>query len=270
MDQKTLSDIVTWVKSKVDQANLKGVIVGVSGGIDSAVVLALAKKAFPESSLGVWIGVNSSTRYRRNSLRLFEDLNVNNQSYDLTDDWKKFSNMFVNYLDIYKTPETYQNSLKNSEVKPFDVDSNNLSPEAKNAVNNVKARLRSNLIYSIANLNQYMVLGTTNSDELLIGYFTKWGDICADIYPILDFSKSEVYDLAKLLNINERIISTPPSADLFENQTDESDLGFTYDDIKKYRNKEDLDPKKYQQIDNMIKKNKHKSSSFTPDYFSRK
>ncbi len=97
------------------------------------------------------------------------------------------------------------------------------------AIGNLKARIRMSIIYYYANAKNYLVSGTGNKSEILIGYFTKHGDGACDMEPIGDLYKTEVYELSKFLNINSEIINKPPRAGLWTNQTDEDEIGMSYD-----------------------------------------
>ncbi len=97
------------------------------------------------------------------------------------------------------------------------------------AIGNLKARIRMSIIYYYANAKNYLVSGTGNRSEILIGYFTKHGDGACDMEPIGDLYKSEVYKLSEYLNIQEEIIKKPPRAGLWENQSDEEEIGMSYD-----------------------------------------
>ena len=96
------------------------------------------------------------------------------------------------------------------------------------AIGNLKARIRMSIIYYYANAKNYLVSGTGNRSEILIGYFTKHGDGACDMEPIGDLYKSEVYRLSEYLNIQEEIIKKPPRAGLWANQTDEDEIGMSY------------------------------------------
>ncbi len=96
------------------------------------------------------------------------------------------------------------------------------------AIGNLKARIRMSIIYYYANAKNYLVSGTGNKSEILIGYFTKHGDGACDIEPIGDLYKTEVYELSELLNIPQEIIDKPPRAGLWNNQTDEAEIGMSY------------------------------------------
>ena len=101
------------------------------------------------------------------------------------------------------------------------------------AIGNLKARIRMSIIYYYANAKNYLVSGTGNKSEILIGYFTKHGDGACDMEPIGDLYKSEVYRLSEFLNIQEEIIKKPPRAGLWTNQTDEDEIGMSYDLLDK-------------------------------------
>lgn len=96
---------------------------------------------------------------------------------------------------------------------------------------NIHARVRMILLYCYANSNNALVVGTTNKSELMLGYFTKYGDGAADIFPIASFYKTELFELAKLLGVPEKIIKKRPSADLWKGQYDEKELGMRYAEI---------------------------------------
>lgn len=100
--------------------------------------------------------------------------------------------------------------------------------ENKLAIGNLKARIRMSIIYYYANANNYLVSGTGNKSEILIGYFTKYGDGACDIEPIGDLYKNDVYKLGEYLNLPQEILDKPPRAGLWNNQTDEEEIGMGY------------------------------------------
>lgn len=206
---KNYNYLINWIKDNVKAAKADGVVIALSGGIDSAVVSTLAKKAFPNNTLVVWMGIDSSKTSRRNALRHINDQNL--EAIDL--DLKVSYEQIINQVN---------DSLK-SETENIEI-----------ANMNTKARLRMLTIYHIARVKNYLVLGTSNLDEIYMGYFTKWGDGSADLYPIANLHKSEVYELANELEINQRIINAKPSADLYAGQEDELDMGVTYKEIEAF------------------------------------
>ena len=123
---------------------------------------------------------------------------------------------------------------------------------------NIKPRLRMTTLYYYAQLKKYLVAGTGNKSEFTVGYFTKYGDSGSDLMPLVDFTKKEIYELAKYLGVPDKIIQKPPSAGLFENQTDEDEMGFSYDDLEKFINNEKIDSNIEEKIKRMVKISEHK------------
>lgn len=200
----SIEELVQWLKDKVYNAKVKGLVFGLSGGIDSAVVAALAKKAFPDNSLGIIMPCHSHSNDENHALLVAEALNLETSKVDLSD-----------------TYDILLNSIK-------------LDSENKMAKANIKPRLRMTTLYYFAQNRGYLVAGTGNKSEVEVGYFTKHGDSGVDLFPIGDFVKSEVRELAKALEIPDIIINKPPSAGLWENQTDETEMGFSYDILDNY------------------------------------
>ena len=151
-------------------------------------------------------------------------------------------------VDLTKTKQILLDSIKE---KISDESERNISP-----------RLRMTTLYAIAQTKGYLVVGTTNKSEALIGYFTKWGDGGCDFNPIYDLTSDEVYEHLEYLNkikpIASGILSKPPSAGLYEGQTDESDLGVTYKAINNYLKGLQVEEKEKEVIEKHIKRNEHK------------
>ncbi|MTI70938.1 MAG: NAD(+) synthase [Firmicutes bacterium] len=221
-------EIVQWLKEKVTNAGCKGVTVGLSGGIDSAVVAALAKKAFPNNTLGVIMPSHSNPEDEEHARLLADSLNIETKKIDLT--------------------ETFDTLLEELDDKG----------DNQLAVSNIKPRLRMTTLYYFAQKNKYLVAGTGNKSEFTIGYFTKFGDSGVDILPIVDLVKEEVRDLAKYLNVPEIIITKPPSAGLWENQTDEDEMGITYKELDHYIKTGEAKDSIKNKIENMKKASEHK------------
>jgi NAD+ synthase len=113
----------------------------------------------------------------------------------------------------------------------FNVYKKTLKIKNQLAINNLKARLRMVALYAIAQENNLLVAGTSNADELYMGYFTKYGDGAADILPIAKLTKTRIFEAAKILNLPQKIIKRDPSAGLYKNQTDEKEMGIGYSTI---------------------------------------
>lgn len=195
----SLKVVQTFIGDRFELSGSNGVILGLSGGLDSAVVLSLCASALdPKKVTALYMPVGEGNR---------EDLD---QSGELARSLK------VNFrvVNIRPTLESVQSHL-NGEVRPF-------------VLGNIAARIRMILLFSEANQRDLMVMGTSNKSELLTGYFTKFGDGAADLLPIGDLYKTQVRDLAKRLGLPAHFITKPPSAGLIEGQTDEDDLGVDY------------------------------------------
>jgi len=196
-----------WIEDKVTEAKAKGIVFGLSGGLDSAVVAALSIRIFPQNTLAIIIPCHS----------LEADIN------DALDFINKF-NIPYKIIDLSKVYDSFIHLLNDKEKEG----------SSKLAEANIKPRLRMTTLYYLANKLNYLVVGTGNKSELMIGYFTKYGDGGADILPLGNLLKSQIRELAEYLGIPKKIINKPPSAGLWEGQTDEEEIGISYDQLDKY------------------------------------
>jgi len=196
-----------WMEDKVTEAKAKGIVFGLSGGLDSAVVAALSIRIFPQNTLAIIIPCHS----------LEDDIN------DALDFINKFDIPYK-ITDVSKVYDLFVQLLNNKENEG----------SFKLAEANIKPRLRMTTLYYFANKLNYLVVGTGNKSELMIGYFTKYGDGGADILPLGNLLKSQVRELAEYLGIPKKIINKPPSAGLWEGQTDEKEIGISYEQLDKY------------------------------------
>jgi len=221
-----------WIEDKVTEAKAKGVVFGLSGGVDSAVVAALSIKIFPQNTLSIIIPCHS----------LKADIS------DALDFINKF-NIPYKIIDLSKVYDSFTHLLNDKEKeKSF-----------KLAEANIKPRLRMTTLYYFANKLNYLVVGTGNKSELMIGYFTKYGDGGADILPLGNLLKSQVRELAEYLGIPKKIINKPPSAGLWEGQTDEKEIGISYEQLDKYLKTGKLNNKIIEKkIQDKITKSSHK------------
>ena len=202
--EKTKNDIVEFVQNKVSEANADGLVIGLSGGIDSTVAAFLACEAVgKENVFGVVLpSTTTPTEDKLHGTTIAQLLGIN-----------------------YK--EMAIDSILNEFLSVAQLE------EDKLAIGNLKARIRMSIIYFYANSKNYLVNGTGNKSEIVIGYFTKYGDGACDIEPIGDLYKTDVYELAKYLNVPQEIIDKPPRARLRNNQTDEDEIGMTYELLDK-------------------------------------
>ncbi len=189
-----------FLSEKLRKTGAKGYVLGVSGGIDSAVVLRLAVEAVGSGRvLALLMPEEDSPR---------EDLAD-------AEDLCRAEGVRYEVIDISAAVKAFGKAVKGGADR--------------NALANVKARCRMILLYHYASVEGRLVLGTSNKSELLVGYFTKHGDGGADLEPIGDVYKTEVRQLARVLGVPEKIIAKAPSAGLWKGQTDEGELGITYD-----------------------------------------
>ena len=202
--EKTRSDIVEFIKSKVNEANSDGIAIGLSGGIDSTLVAYLACEAVgPDNVFGIIMpSTTTPAEDRIHGIQTAKHLGMDYEEIAI-------------------------DSILNEFLSVTQLDNDNL------AIGNLKARIRMSTLYYYANYKNYLVIGTGNKSEILIGYFTKHGDGACDMEPIGDLYKSEVFKLSEYLNVSTDIINKPPRAGLWENQTDEDEIGMNYDLLDK-------------------------------------
>ncbi len=231
--------LINFLKEETFKTGLKGGVFGLSGGIDSAVVAILAKKAFEKECRAVLLPSQFSS-----------DSSVT----DAIKLCKKFD-IFYEIVEIKDIINGYKENLNSTNLR----------------VGNFSARVRMAILFDLSAKYNSLVIGTSNKSELLLGYGTWYGDLASAINPIGDIYKSEIFEFAKYLGVNEAIINKPPSADLWEGQSDEEELGYTYKEIdsvffelveKRLSPKEVIakgfDEKLVLKLDNMIYKNQFK------------
>jgi NAD+ synthase len=202
VDYFDVQDSVNWIRGKFNQTKMETAVIGISGGIDSAVVASLCVRALGGSRVfGLLLPCNSSQQSLDDGLLLVNHLGIKHQVRNLTYAYNAFC-----ISDLADNP-------------------NNV------ALGNIKARLRMTALYDAAFKTKGLVVGTTNKTEASIGYATKYGDHGVDIEPIQDFWKTEIFDMARVLKIPDQIINKKPTADLWNGQTDEEEIGLTYVEI---------------------------------------
>lgn len=230
-DYKAITDkIISWIREKVSEAGCEGTVVGLSGGIDSSVTGVLCQKAFPDKNTGIIMPCESSPEDKKDAKALAHNFNIDYEVVDLIDTYREI-------LSAMGVRETENNRIERGNIKP---------------------RLRMAVLYYHAGLKNRLVVGTDNRSELKLGYFTKYGDGGIDIAPLGNLVKMEVRVIARLLEIPEKIISKPPSAGLWEGQTDAGELGISYEQIDQYILTGEADDKTKEIVDRLEKENKHK------------
>jgi len=189
-----------FLENEVKKTGIQKVVIGLSGGLDSAVVAVLAQKVFKNDLLCVKMPSHYSSQ----------------SSLDDADELSKDFHLNTITASIEPMLRAYE------EMHP---DLDNLRK------GNFSSRMRMSTLFDISAKENALVLGTSNKSELMLGYGTLYGDLASAINPIGDLYKSEVFELAEYLGVTKNIISKPPSADLWEGQSDEADLGYTYKEL---------------------------------------
>jgi len=209
MNIEQLADkLISWIREQVSSSGCKGVVLGMSGGLDSSVVAVLCHRAFPQNTLGVLMPCYSCQEDTEHAQAVTAQFSIPTEAVVL-------DSVFDTLLKALSSNEVDSNVSRLAEA-------------------NLKARLRMLTLYYFANRLGYMVAGSSNRSELSVGYFTKYGDGGADILPLGNLVKGQVKKVAGFLHIPQQIIDKPPSAGLWEGQTDEDDLGFSYADLDRY------------------------------------
>ncbi|MCL2115962.1 MAG: NAD+ synthase [Methanobrevibacter sp.] len=227
---KTKDKITDFIKNKKVESSAKGIAIGLSGGLDSTLVAYLLKEAIgSENILGVHMSTSTTPKEDKKHFKLIaEYLNINSKEIAIDDLSKEFINLATDFRR-----DSRNNGPGNVANVPITGKRTYDDYVLKVAEGNLKARIRMSILYYYANLNNFIVAGTGNRSELLIGYFTKYGDGSADILPIANIYKSQLKKLAIAWNIPREIIDKPPSAGLWDGQTDEIEIGFSYEILDK-------------------------------------
>lgn len=217
VDAELLANQVSdWLKDQLGESGARTFVLGLSGGIDSAVVCGLAARgAGADRVLGVIMPSASNPDDAVQAARVASAFGVKTLTVDLT-------SLAQTFLASMPTEMALQ-ALRILPTETEDLDARMLLATA-----NVRPRLRMTTLYYVANLVKGIVLGTGNKSEAMIGYFTKYGDGGVDLFPIIDLYKFEVRAVASHIGVPQSVIDRPPSAGLWQGQTDESEIGLTY------------------------------------------
>lgn len=204
--EQYLYEIEDFIKNYLSSTKMEGYVLGLSGGIDSALVARLTQEAVGNNKLFcVMMPCHSVEDDLRDAIEFAEKFNINYVIVDL--------------------------SATFDQIKKAIIDEHPLEGLAEH---NIKVRLRMVTLYAIAQQRKSLVLGTDNWDENYVGYFTKYGDGGADLLPIVHLTKGEVFEASKILNVTDNIINKIPTAGLFTGQTDEKEMGIKYSDLDNF------------------------------------
>jgi NAD+ synthase len=219
---KSANEISDWLRQQVTAAGAHGLAVGLSGGIDSAVVVPLCQMATPGHVVGVIMPCHSDPRDEADARLVAEHFGLPVVRIDLESA----------YDQLLRAARAALGTLPPELVPSAGEGVTDL--RGRMPLANVKPRLRMTSLYFVANSLNYLIAGTGNRAELTIGYFTKYGDGGVDLLPIGELLKSEVRAMARELGVPQPIIDKAPSAGLWLGQTDEEEMGFTYADLERY------------------------------------
>ncbi len=226
--------LVSWLRDRVTEAGCKGVVVGMSGGLDSSVLAVLCQRALPQNTLGVIMPCQSQPEDKAHAQAAARKFSIPTKEVVLDDV----------FTDLLRALPDYQAEAAANHL----------------AKANLKVRSRMVTLYYIANQLKYMVAGASNRSELAVGYFSKYGDGGVDIMPLGNLVKGEVKELASFLGIPQPIIDKPPSAGLWAGQTDEDELGFSYEELDSYLLTGEASDTIREKIEHRIATSKHKRS----------
>ncbi len=221
---------VKWIRAKVSEAGCTGVVIGLSGGLDSAVVAALCQRAFPEEARAVFLPVHSLEADRNDAEKVAKILGIKFDVIALDD-------VFDQFLEVLPPADEASEQLAKANLKP---------------------RLRMAALYYVAAVHNSLVVGTGNRAEIYLGYFTKYGDGATDIMPLARLTKAQVVRVGQYLGIPDEVINRSPSAGLWPGQTDEDELGISYNQIDAFLLRGAATTEVADKIRSLHKKTEHK------------
>ena len=236
-----LLEIEEVLKKYLEESHCKAYVLGLSGGVDSSLVAAIAKKAVGKDKLYCYaIDIDSNPKDVEDAKQIAKELDLN--------------------LDIINLSETYHSYLKELKGEEF----------IRLTKSNLKVRMRMVALFAYAQEHSGLVLGTDNMDERYVGYFTKYGDGAADVLPIVYLTKKEVRQAAELYGLSSLLANRVPSAGLFEGQTDETEMGVKYEDLDNYLLGGKVEKSVEERIEYLHRISEHKRKDIpTPKKFKR-
>ncbi|KKU86614.1 MAG: NH(3)-dependent NAD(+) synthetase [Candidatus Gottesmanbacteria bacterium GW2011_GWA2_47_9] len=204
--EKTAHQLIAFINDVFRKEGYTNAVIGVSGGIDSAISCTLAVRAL------------GATHIYPVLLPYGKLNNQGTRDAQMMMKWLKIPEEHVRTVDIQP--------MVDAAVKTID------SAMDEGRRGNIMARMRMVVLYDLAKAMPALVVGTENKTEHLLGYYTKFGDEASDVEPLRQLYKTQVYELARYLDIPKKILAKPPTAGLWEGQTDEGEFGFTYREVE--------------------------------------
>ena len=237
-----LLEIEKFLKTYLVSSHCKAYVLGLSGGVDSSLVAAIARRAVGKDKLYCYaIDIDSNKADVEDAKQVAKELDLN-----------------LEVINLSKTYHSYLEELKGEEF-------------IRLTKSNLKVRMRMVALFAFAQEHSGLVLGTDNMDERYVGYFTKYGDGAADVLPIVYLTKKEVREAAELYGLSSLLANRVPSAGLFEGQTDETEMGVLYKDLDNYLLGGKVEKSVQDRIEYLHKISEHKRVEIpTPKEFKRK
>ena len=236
-----LLEIEEFLKKYLEESHCKAYVLGLSGGVDSSLVAAIARKAVGKDKLFCYaLDIDSNPADVEDAKKVAEELDLN-----------------LEVINLSKTYHSYLEDLKGDEF-------------IRLTKSNLKVRMRMVALFAFAQEKSGLVLGTDNMDERYVGYFTKYGDGVADVLPIVYLTKKEVREAAEMYGLSSLLANRVPSAGLFEGQTDETEMGVKYADLDSYLLGRKVEKSVEERIEHLHKISEHKRIPIpTPKEFKR-
>ncbi|MEY8714754.1 NAD(+) synthase [Francisella philomiragia] len=234
--------LIEWLKKICINYPAEGFVIGISGGIDSAVAASLAVKTGLPTTALILPSKNNQDQDMKDGLELIKNLDIEHHIVPIQPAYDTFIESTLNFTN---SQNDRQHVIKG----------------------NAQARLRMMYLYAYAQQNNRIVIGTDNACEWYMGYFTKFGDGAADILPLVNLKKSQVFEMGEYLKVPQNIIDKAPSAGLWQGQTDEDEMGVTYQEIDNFLDGKEVSAKALERINFWHNRSYHKRSmAFTPNF----
>jgi NAD+ synthase len=211
--------LAAWRRQQLQASGASGLIVGLSGGVDSAVVARLAQLAAPGKVVAAILPCHSDPQDEEDAELVARQFSLTTAHVDLA---ASYDALIAALQPVMANPDYLRNRPPLDPIR------------GRVPLANIKPRLRMTTLYYLANTLNYLVAGTGNHSELSVGYFTKWGDGGVDLLPLGRLTKQEVRTMAAELGVPKVIIDRTPSAGLWAGQKDEEEIGFTYAELDRY------------------------------------